>query len=95
MLNLSTFKSNTKLTILPTLCDTGKLEYEDSLSLLSDVLCGCFYVQKLLHIFHISDQRIMKNSDHMNVFNERGYLFIYFSVGCSDNCRSTTRTHPA
>ena len=26
MLNLNTFKSNTKLTILPTLCDTGKLE---------------------------------------------------------------------
>ena len=27
MLNLNTFKSNTKLTILPTLCDTGKLEW--------------------------------------------------------------------
>ena len=27
MLNLNTFKSNTKLTILPTLCDTGKLNY--------------------------------------------------------------------
>ena len=26
MLNLNTFKSNTKLTILPTLCDTGKLD---------------------------------------------------------------------
>ena len=26
MLNLNTFKSNTKLTMLPTLCDTGKLE---------------------------------------------------------------------
>ena len=27
MLNLNTFKSNTKLTILPTLCDTGKLDW--------------------------------------------------------------------
>ena len=30
MLNLNTFKSSTKLTILPTLCDTGKLECEVS-----------------------------------------------------------------
>ena len=53
--------------------------YEDSLLLLTDVLRRCFYVQKWSHISHISYLRIMKNSDHMNVFNERRYLFIYFS----------------
>ena len=69
--------------------------YEDSLSLLTDVLCRRFYVQKWSHTSRVSDRRITKNFDHRNVFNKRKYFFIYISVGCFDNSRSTTRTHSA
>ena len=51
MLNLNTFKFNTKLTILPTLCDTGKLDWPKAASKFS------------VSTLHTSHRSIILNSE--------------------------------